>query len=90
MKYFLFTLTALFVTHLPLFADEHNFEAHKADVLKNIDERMTKLAEHKTCVTAATDPKAMKECREKMKEWMKAEKEERREHRRERMKDKKD
>lgn len=90
MKHFLFPLTALFIAQMPLFADEMNFESHKAEVLKNIDERMAKLAEHKACVSASTEPKAMKECREKMKEWMKAEREERKEHRKERMKDKKD
>lgn len=89
MKYVAFTFLALLIVRAPLLADQENFESHKAEVLKNIDERMAKLVEHKACVSAATEPQAMKTCRDKMKEWMKAEREERKSHRKDKMHEKK-
>jgi hypothetical protein len=90
MKHVVFTLLTLLFIRTPLIAEQENFESHKAEVLKNIDERMTKLVEHKACVSAATDPQAMKACRDKMKDWMKAEREERKSHHKNKMHDKKD
>ncbi len=67
------------------FANHHeektgNLETHKAEALKHIDERIAKLGEHKTCVSAAKDNEGLKKCHEAMKEF--------REDKREEMKDK--
>lgn len=62
-----------------------NFATHKAEMLANIEERITKLQEHKSCVAAANDKEAMKACREKMKDWREGERAEMQEKRKERM-----
>lgn len=67
--------------------DGKGFEAHKAEALKGIDERLAKLNEHKTCVTAAADKEAFKKCHESMKEFRHDKKEEWKE-KREEMKEK--
>ncbi len=48
---------------------EGNFETHKAEMLKNIDEHIAKLQEHRTCVSSAASGDALKACRETMKEY---------------------
>jgi len=58
------------------FADEGNsanFEKHKAEVVKEIDERTQKLQEHKTCISSAANHDALKACHSKMKEWRQSE-----------------
>jgi hypothetical protein len=45
-----------------------NFEAHKKEMLENVDKRIQGLQEHKTCVSAAANHDAMKACHEKMKD----------------------
>lgn len=67
--------------------DGKGFEAHKAEALKGIDDRLAKLNEHKTCVTAAADKEAFKKCHESMKEFRHDKKEEWKE-KREEMKEK--
>lgn len=42
-----------------------NFEARKAEVLKNIEQRIARNTEEKACVQAATSHDALKACREK-------------------------
>lgn len=54
------------------FADHHaemagkTFEERKANAVKNADEHMAFLNEHKACVSGATDDAALKGCAEKM------------------------
>jgi hypothetical protein len=45
------------------------FEELKSNMLQNIDLRISKLTEHKSCVSAASDKDALKNCHEKMKEF---------------------
>ncbi len=67
-------------------ADEGaNFATHKSEMLANIEERIAKLQEHKSCVSSANDKEAMKACREKMKDWRDGERSEMQEKRKERM-----
>jgi 3-keto-L-gulonate-6-phosphate decarboxylase len=72
----------------PVFADHHegkNFEEHKANMVKELDERLASLNAHKTCVSAAKDHEAMKACHEKMKEVRQENRMEHMEKRKERM-----
>lgn len=57
-------------------ADGKNFETHKAEALKRIDEHLAKMNEHKTCVSAAADKEALKKCHEAMREFHQGMKEE--------------
>lgn len=66
-------------------ANEPSFETHKSEVLKHIEERITKMNEHKTCVTNASSQDALKQCRESMKAWQQEEKVEHMEKRKERL-----
>lgn len=73
--------------------DGKDFGTHKAEVLKHLDEKIAKLNEHKTCVTAAADKDAFKKCHESMKEFRhekKAEWKEKREEMKEKRKEKKE
>jgi hypothetical protein len=45
-----------------------NFAQRKAKILEKIDKRISAMGEHKKCVSAAKDQKALKACRGKMKE----------------------
>lgn len=84
-------LASLFMMGSVAFADHHegkmgeNFETHKQEALKRIDERLAKLQEHKTCVTAAANGDAMKACHEKMKAFREEMREEGMENRMEKM-----
>jgi len=44
-----------------------NFEQHKADILKRIDERIAHNQEEKGCIQAAKNQNDIKACREKFK-----------------------
>jgi hypothetical protein len=48
---------------------EEDFEKRKSEALAGIDERIQKLQEHKACLSAASTPDALKQCRASMKEW---------------------
>jgi Ni/Co efflux regulator RcnB len=54
-------------------ADE-NWEKRKSEALAGIDERIQKLQEHKSCVSGASTPDALKQCRASMKEWQQGQK----------------
>lgn len=77
-----FLLICAFVFGAQAFADHHesvdgkNFEGHKAEVVKHVDEKIAKLNAHKTCVSAAADKEALKKCHESMKEFRHEKKEE--------------
>ncbi|NBV50849.1 hypothetical protein EBR78_06485 [bacterium] len=73
------------VASLSCVANEPSFESHKSEMLQHIEEKITKMNEHKTCVSNATSPEALKQCRESMKAWHRDEKMERMEKRKERM-----
>jgi hypothetical protein len=49
-----------------------SFEEHKADILKNIDARIARNQEEKTCVQAAMNHDGIKACRDKFKADQKA------------------
>jgi coenzyme F420-reducing hydrogenase beta subunit len=48
---------------------QEDFEKRKAEAVAGIDERIQKLQEHKACVSGASTPEALKQCRGSMKEW---------------------
>lgn len=82
-------LIALIIA-LPLmvFADHHeeggkgkSFSERKAHAVKKVDERISRLQEHKSCIQGAADKKAMKACRDKQKEYRKEMKHKRKEMR---------
>ena len=50
---------------------QKTFADHKSKVLERIDARMANIEEHKKCVSAAQDKKALKACREANQERMK-------------------
>lgn len=91
MKVALFALVALFsVTALAQQPTSPpppgaNFETHKGEVLTDIDQRIQKLQEHKTCVGAATNHDGMKKCHESMKEFRMGERAEQTGRRKDRM-----
>ena len=45
----------------------HNFEQHRADILKRIDERIVRNREEKSCVQAAKNHEDIKACQDKFK-----------------------
>ena len=47
-----------------------NFEQKKADILKNIEMRMTRMQEEKTCIQAAKSHEDLKACWEKQRKEM--------------------
>jgi len=49
-------------------APVQNFEQHKAELLKRIDERIARSQEEKSCVQAAQNQNDIKACREKIRE----------------------
>ena len=72
MKTLFSVVLALGLSTTAAFANDHegkDFNARKAEVSKEVDERIKALQEHKACVDAAADPAALKSCREKMKEF---------------------
>lgn len=69
------------------FAEEKTgFEDRKKEALSRIEERIQKLQEHKSCISAAADKEAFKACHGKMKEWREDKKDEMRERKEERQK----
>jgi hypothetical protein len=60
---------------------EKNFEERKAEHLKEIDEKIQKMQDHRNCVANSKATEDLKKCREAMKEFHKAEKLERLENR---------
>lgn len=80
MKYLAFALISLF-TLTPAFADE-DIAARKAEKIKEIDEHIAKLNEHKNCINSASTADALKDCHGKMKEWRQTEHKEQMEKRR--------
>lgn len=83
MKFAVFIMIFGFST--VAFSQGENFEARKAEATKEIEERIAKLQEHKSCVSAASDQEALKKCRESMKEFRQEEKAERLNRRKERL-----
>lgn len=61
------------------------FDANKAEMLKNIDARIAKMNEHRTCVNATKDREGIKTCMEAMKDFHHEHKMENMEKRRDRM-----
>ena len=83
----LFALTILVFSRVSYTDDKDgsgNFEEKKARAISEIDERIQKLQEAKTCVSSATDHEAMKKCRASMREYRHHEKMERMKHRKDR------
>lgn len=56
---------------IPAFAEDNaaGFAEHKTKVLAEVDQRIAKMQEHRTCINSATTPDAMKACHEKMREF---------------------
>ncbi|MBY0516774.1 MAG: hypothetical protein K2P81_07695 [Bacteriovoracaceae bacterium] len=70
-----FLLLALVIS-LPVLAEEKDqkgemFAEAKAQMLSNLDQRISHLTSTKACVSAAADGAALKKCREEMKTEMK-------------------
>lgn len=53
--------------------DKANLEQRKSEALANIDERISKLNEHKSCVQAAQSREGMEKCHQAMKEFRNSE-----------------
>lgn len=49
------------------------FEEHKSRILSDIDQRIAKMQEHRSCVSGAADQDAMKKCHDAMKAFHDAE-----------------
>ena len=60
---------------------DKNFEERKAQHLKDIDEKIQKMQEHRTCVSNAQSVDDLKKCKESMREFHQAEKAEHMENR---------
>lgn len=74
MKTISYSLVALgFWAAIGIFADDNKFEGRKARSLKEIEERIVRLAEYKKCVSSATQQERLKACYEKMTLWRAAE-----------------
>lgn len=90
-----FILTSIFLSSIG-FAEGPDLNAHKQEVLANLENRIAFLTEAKNCITAATDKESMKKCRTELKEdrgemkdAMKDKKKERMENRMKKMEEKK-
>ena len=57
-------------------AAEENFEKGKSEALSELDQRIQKLQENRTCMSAAANRDAMKKCHESMKDWREGKKHE--------------
>lgn len=66
------------------FAQGPDFEKRKAERLAEIDQRIQKLQEHRTCVSGAPSHDALRKCVDEMREWRRDERNEHREQREER------
>jgi hypothetical protein len=66
------------------FGQGADFEKFKSQRLAEIDARIQKMQEHRSCISSATSHTALRSCGEKMRTWHKEEREERREKRDER------
>ncbi len=64
------------------------FEKRKAERLRDLDQRIEKLQEHRTCVSGATSHEALRKCGDKMREWQRDGRDQRRELREERSENK--
>jgi hypothetical protein len=84
MKMIIFPLAVACTFSFSVHADEA-FDKKKAEMTSHIDEHLTKLQEHKGCVSSASDEKALDACRDKMKEWRRSMRMEHMEKRHERM-----
>ena len=81
----LFVCFSIFVS-LNSFAEEKvDFSKHKGEMVAGIEERIQKLQELKSCVSAAADHAAAKACHANMKEWREGERKEHMEKRMGRM-----
>ena len=74
----------------PSAAAGDNLETRKAEMLKEIDEHISKMQEHKSCVSAASTKEALMSCHDKMKEYRKGERMEHMDRRMERMQERKE
>ena len=72
MKKIMIAVTVSILFAVPVFATDAtpppkmpgaNFEQHKADMLKRIDQRIARNQEEKACVQAAKGPADLKACR---------------------------
>lgn len=68
------------------FADSSDFEKFKMERLTEIDQRIQKLQDHRSCVSIATSFGALHKCGEEMRGWCRSEINERRPKRSERKK----
>lgn len=76
------TIVTFFFVSGPLAAEpEKNLEERKSQHLKDIDEKILKMQEHRTCVSSAQSVDDLKKCKESMREFHKTEKAERMENR---------
>lgn len=51
------------------FADDAAFQEHKEKMLQNVEERLSKINEHKTCLTNATTDEALQACTDSLRAW---------------------
>jgi len=70
------------------FAQGPDFDKRKAEHLSEIDRRIQKMQEHRSCISNATNIEALRKCQDAMRDSMKAERDEHRERREERLKSK--
>ncbi len=75
-------MTRLFLTTFTLFSitfvsrvtrADDDFSTHKTKIIAEMDERIQKMQEHRSCVNGAASREAMKDCHEKMKSWRESE-----------------
>lgn len=65
----LFAVPAFAIDNAPVpKAPVQNFEQHKAEILKRIDERIARSQEEKICIQAAQNQNDIKVCRDKIRE----------------------
>ena len=76
-KITLFLVASVFaVAGKPVFSAEESFDKRKAEVLSQLDQRIQKLQENRTCMAAAGNRGALKKCHETMKTWREGKKHE--------------
>ncbi len=79
-------LTSLFSNSA--LAQGPEFERRKAERLTELDQRIQKLQEYRTCLSSAASHDALRKCGDKMREWHRDELDQRREQREERRENK--
>ncbi|MFM8270686.1 MAG: hypothetical protein ACKN9V_10905 [Pseudomonadota bacterium] len=70
-------------------AGDADFQEHKTRMLQNVEDRISKINEHKACITNAASDEALRACANNLRSWHEGKQKERAEKQKERMQNRK-